>query len=68
MLPWLVDSSAKATTATRDTVRTGRRQARNTSKAKQVDQDGAEEYTIHALYCFNRMHIRRVLPHSIPLG
>lgn len=62
MLPWLVNSNAEATAAT---ARGGGSKARNTPKAKQVDQNGAKEYTIYALHRFNRMHIRRVLPHSI---
>lgn len=31
-------------------------------------RNGAKEYTLHALYRFNRMHIRRVLPHNISFG
>lgn len=65
MFPWFANSNAEAAAAT---ARAGGSQARNTSKAKQVDRNGAKEYTLHALHRFRRMHIRRVLSYSISFG
>lgn len=62
MLPWLVNSCAGATEFT---ARGGGSKARNPSKTEQMDQNDEKEYTLYPLHRFNRMHIRRVLPHSI---